>query len=190
MNELVSCRYLRAAIASSAAEPAFIAGLQPFQQAQIDFESCKSKLALAAISANPWPVESSDLAHAPILLSAQACPRAYNYAVHLGSADTRSPGVHPTWLLIYRAADNSIGWLELKATSYMLLLAFHMASREACSLAATELLIELADYCDADNVTQFVEQGLKLLCRLNEMGLIEGAENELASVGEAQANNN
>jgi hypothetical protein len=190
MNERVSCQYLRAAIASSAVESACRDGLLTFHQALNDFEACKSKLALAVFSPHHWRVESSDLAHAPILLSAHACLRAYNYAVHLSGTDTKSDGVHPTWLLIYRAADKSIGWLELQASSYMLLLALHMASRDYFSLAATELLIELSDYYDADNVVQFVEEGLKLLCRLNEMGLIEGAENELTSVGEAQANNN
>ena len=189
MDEPVSCRYLRAAMAAIAAEPTPANGLLPFHQALIAFETCKSQLALAVGPRCHRLVESSALAHAPVLLSPRACPRVFHYAVHVGSEDAGTRGPCRTWLLIYCAQDNSVQWLKLQATTYALLLALQLASADQCPLTATELLIELADSCDTDNVTQFVEQGLKLLCRLNELGLIEGAAEESQSVGEARAHN-
>jgi hypothetical protein len=174
-------------MAAIAAEPTPADGLLPFHQALIAFETCKSQLALAARPRCHRQVASSDLAHAPLFLSPRAWPRLYNYAVQLGSEEEGTRRPCRTWLLIYCAEDNSVQWLKLRAATYTLVLALELAAAEQCPLSATELLIELAEFFDTDNAQQFVEQGLKLLCRLNELGLIEGAAEELQSVREAQA---
>jgi hypothetical protein len=190
MDEPVSCRYLRAATAAMAAiarQPTPADGLLPFHQALIAFETCKSQLALATGPRRYWQVDSSDLAHAPLLLSPRALPRVYNYAVQTGSKQAGTRGPCRTWLLIYCTGDNSVQWLELKTAMYTLVLALQLATAEQCPLGATELLMELADIFDTDDAQQFVEQGLKLLCRLNELGLIEGACEGPQSVRDAQA---
>jgi hypothetical protein len=187
LDEPVSCRYLRAALAATAVEAAPADPLLPFHQALIAFETCKSQLALVAEPRRYRHVDSSDLAHAPLLLSPRAWPRVYNYAVQHGSKDAGTRGPCRTRLLIYCTGDNSVQWLELKTAMYTLVLALQLATAEQCPLGATELLMELAEIFDTDDAQQFVEQGLKLLCRLNELGLIEGAAEGLQSVREAQA---
>ena len=144
----------------------------PLHQALVAFELIKSQLALASTPCNATRLDNSELAHAPVMLSPLAWPKAYDYAVHRRSNESRTRGPNPTWLLIYRGENKTVKYLELQETTYTLLQALKLASVDQCPLVATELLLELAEYHDTDNVVLFVEQGLKLLSRLNELGLV------------------
>lgn len=173
MSEADARRYLAAAIDSLPREtgPYTRAGF-PFHQALIAYETFKSQLAMAPTPTAAARPDNSELAHAPMLLSPLACPRAYAYAVHRRSMETGTREPQPTWLLVYRGEHKRVKFLELQAATYTLVLALKLASEDHRPVTAIELLLELAEVWDVDNAVQFVEQGLKLFSRLNDLGLI------------------
>jgi hypothetical protein len=177
--ETLAPGYLEAAIALIGATANQRRGtLLPFHRALVDFEMLKLELAMARTPADSNAaakrLENRQLAHTPLILASDTRLQAFDYAVHSRSPESGTRSPCPTRLLIYRSENKTVKHQELEAANYAMLLAIKLASDEQCGLAATELLVELADYYDTNNVMQFVEQGLKLLGRLNDLGLILG----------------
>lgn len=158
----------------------------PWHQASSDFELAKLALGLLSSPASQPALDSSEIAHTPLRLSPLAKPRSYAYAVH----QTDHPNVEArppitTRLLLYRRKDRSVNILTLLEADYSVALALELSSLNRVPLTATELLLELAELRDIDNVVQFVEQGLKILTRLNDLGLLLRATTEEKAKREA-----
>ena len=117
-------------------------------------------------------LEVSQLAHTPLMLASYTRLMNFDYAVHRSSHKTGYRKPRPTRLLLYRSEKSCVQHLELDEPAYAMTLAMKLASQQNHGLAATELLMDLADYYDTDEVVQFVEQGLKLLAGLNNLRLL------------------
>ncbi len=151
----------------------------PFSQVMVSFELSKLRLSTLPAPAGTRgygpSLESADLAHSPLLLSKHALPQVYDYPIQNGAVglDTNTPKL--TFLLLYSVEKGKVSFLELPPPVYTLVLALRMASDNQCALGATESLLDIAECWDIENVVEFVEQGLKVVSRLNDMGLLQSA---------------
>jgi hypothetical protein len=124
-----------------------------------------------------------DLLEGAPVISALAWPLAYRFPVHRISTDylPQEPGEQPTYLVVYRAADNEIGFMELNAVTAGLLDKILNNTEQKSGRA---LLVALAGEINFDPDV-LIEHGSKALAELRAadilLGTVTGAQDEADS---------
>jgi hypothetical protein len=104
----------------------------------------------------------------PLVLSLQ-----YNYPVHLigpGSEPDDAPA-EPTFLVVYRNADDEVKFMESNAATARLL---ELVGANEAQCSGRELLEQLAQEMNAESVTSVVDFGSRMLQQFHEQDIIPG----------------
>jgi len=148
----------------------------PFGQVLVSFELSKLRLSTMPASAGCFSgapqLKPVDLVDKPLVLSSQALPQIYDYAIQGREPELDSASPRLTFLLLYRTASGKVSFLELLPPVYTLVLALRMASDNHCALGVTECLLGIAEFWKIENLAEFMAQGLEVITRLNDMGLL------------------
>jgi hypothetical protein len=106
------------------------------------------------------------------VMSVLAWPLAYRYPVHRISErfQPAEPGGQPTYLAIYRNAENDISFMELNAVTAALL---DKISNNTGQKSGRELLIELSDEIDFDP-DALIKHGASALAELRAANILLG----------------
>ena len=123
----------------------------------------------------PAPTEPIDpegdlLAH-PIAVSPLAWPLSYRYPVHQIRADSRADDVqpNPTWLIAWRRADDSVGFMASNALTHRLLELLRDGT------TGQQTLDQLADEFPSAEPARIHQEGAAILTRLRDAGVLLGA---------------
>jgi len=113
-----------------------------------------------------------DLLEGVPVMSVLAWPLAYRYPVHRISESYQptEPGEQPTYLAIYRSADNEISFMELNAVTAGLL---DKISNNAGQKTGRELIVELSKEINFDP-DALVEHGAAALAELRAADILLG----------------
>ncbi|MGV0034408.1 MAG: DNA-binding domain-containing protein [Candidatus Azotimanducaceae bacterium WSBS_2022_MAG_OTU7] len=137
--------------------PGFLVHLAHYEWAELALYTMDEDLPSESIPAPELPVS-------PLTLTDLAQPLAYSFPVHRISKTYQPNTEEATYLLICRSIDESVKFFELQPLSYQLL---HEMQQNP-GLIPQEWLSEAAVQFDADNIDQFVGNGITLLQSLNE----------------------
>ncbi|MBV1884332.1 MAG: putative DNA-binding domain-containing protein [Pseudomonadales bacterium] len=119
-----------------------------------------------------------NLEHTPLGLIAPARVEAWEYPVHKIGPEPETQTAQATYLLIHRDNDGDVHFMELQPVAYIVLTTLKVATQDNCYLSPTEILTEIVEQYNAENVTQFIQQGLALFHQLNDWGVIFDASAE------------
>ncbi len=110
------------------------------------------------------------LAH-PVAVSPLAWPLSYRYPVHRINAKTAADEVQPepTWLIAWRRADDSPGFMASNALTHRLL----ELLREG--VTGHQALEQLAEEIPNANANRIHQEGTAILTRLRDAGVLLGA---------------
>ena len=95
--------------------PAYTLELAHYEYMEVALTAAADETPAAAV--NP----GGDLLAASPVVSPLACLLSYAWPVHRISADWQPPGQEATWLMVYRDADDRVGFMALNGTSARLL---------------------------------------------------------------------
>jgi hypothetical protein len=120
--------------------------------------------------------ENGDLLESAPTLSSLAWPLSYRYPVHRISPEFQpsAPGEQPTYLIVYRDADDGVGFLELNAVSARL---FSLL-QERPDASGRDVLEQIAAELQHPDPAQVVTAGLAILEEWQQRGIVLGTRTE------------
>ncbi len=147
-------------------DPAFLAELAPYEWAE---------LALSVSNAeNPADVDAEgDLLDGVPLKSELAWLLVYRFPVHRIDESFRpsEPGEQPTFLVVYRKADDELGFMELNPVTARLL---EMIADNDAKRSGRELLRALADEIGYPDEDALLDHGASALIEMRAAGILLG----------------
>jgi hypothetical protein len=159
-------RYIEFRREQGRADPEFLLELAHYEWAEL-------ALSLDENSIDDVPHDpDGDLATGIPVVSPLACVLAYQYPVHLISADFRptEPGAEPTVLLLVRGHDDEVRFNEINALTAMLV----QALQQNESLSGRDCIDRLLAEYAPDDLPSLREAGLQTLTQLRTYGAVLG----------------
>jgi len=123
--------------------------------------------------------ENGDLLESAPALSSLAWPLSYRYPVHKISPEFQpsAPDEQPTYLIVYRDADDEVGFLELNAVSARL---FSLL-QERPDTSGRDVLEQIATELQHPDPAQVVTAGLAILEEWQQRGIVRGTRTQTKS---------
>jgi len=149
-------------------------GDPPFMRELAHYEWVELALSLAEHE-TPAPADNAaDLLDGIPVLSSLAWPLSYQYPVHRIGPDylPGSCGDQPTYLLVYRDAEDRVGFIELNPVSARL---FSLLQERPDQTGRT-LLRQIADELQHPDVEAVVRGGSAILDEWRQLGVVLGAQ--------------
>ncbi|HFD79720.1 MAG TPA: DUF2063 domain-containing protein [Gammaproteobacteria bacterium] len=142
----------------------------PFLQELAHYEWLELALSIAEGEPPAATAADGDVLEGVPQLSPLARMHAYRYPVHRIGPDYRpqTPGEQPTYLLVYRDAEDEVGFIELNAVSARL---FSLL-QEQSGASGRQLLLQIADELRHPRVEAVVEGGREILEAWQERNII------------------
>ncbi len=147
----------------------------PFLHELAHYEWTELALSVAETAEAGSGDPDADLLASRPLLSSLAWPFVYQFPVHRIGPDYRpdTPGDQPTYLLVYRDADDEIGFLELNAVSARLLALL----QENNALTGQAVLEQIARELQHPEPSIVVNGGEEILESWRARGIVTGGHN-------------
>ncbi|MXY06490.1 MAG: DUF2063 domain-containing protein [Gammaproteobacteria bacterium] len=113
-----------------------------------------------------------DLLAQSVAVSPLAWPLSYRYPVHQITAESRADDVQPkpTWLIAWRRADDSVGFMASNALTHRLLELLRDGN------TGQQALDRLAEAFPSTPKTRIHQEGAAILVRLRDAGVLLGAK--------------
>ena len=154
----------------------------------VRYEWLELDMYLRPDSAHKLKPEDDSIENTPLGLIDDALVEAWEYPVHRIGPELSSQTAEATYLLIYRDVEGDVQFMELQALAYIVLTTLQIATKDRCYLTPKEILLELIDQSGAEDVTQFLDQGMALFRQLNGWGVLFNASKFNASTFNSSPN--
>jgi len=144
----------------------------PFMRELAHYEWVELALSIAENEDQPTVNAGGDLLDAIPVLSSLAWPLSYRYPVHTISPEFQpeAPGEQTTYLLVYRDAEDQVGFIALNPVSARL---FSLL-QEQTEQTGRQLLQQIADEMQHPNTEVVIEGGVTILNEWRQLGIVLG----------------
>ncbi len=165
--------YLEREREEHAGDPPFLRELAHYEWVELALSVAESEDPEGQTRSGAADVSSGNFLDEIPLVSSLAWPLSYRYPVHRIRPDylPETPGEEPTYLLVYRDADDEVGFIEINAVSARLFALL----QEAKELTGRQALQQIAAELQHPKPDVVIDGGQQILAEWQRLGIVSGA---------------